>query len=75
MTGVFPSALKIAKVVPAFKKYSKLHYSNYHSISLLSNIEKILEKFMYKRCIPFLIRMLSITYGLDSDNSILHPMP
>ena len=49
MTGVFPSVLKIAKVVPAFKKDSKLDYSNYHLISLLSNIEKILEKLMYKR--------------------------
>ena len=49
MTGVFPSVLKIAKVVPAFKKDSKLDYSNYRLISLLSNIEKILEKLMYKR--------------------------
>ena len=40
MTGVFPSVLKTAKVVPVFKKDSKLGYSNYHPISLLSNIEK-----------------------------------
>ena len=46
MTGVFPSVLKIAKVVPVFKKDSKLNYSNYCPISLLSNIEKILEKLM-----------------------------
>ena len=39
MTGVFPSVLKVAKVVPVFKKDSKLDYSNYHPISLLSNIE------------------------------------
>ena len=44
MTGIFPSVLKIAKVVHVFKKYSKLVYSNYRPISLLSNIEKILEK-------------------------------
>ena len=49
MTGVFPSVLKVAKVVPVFKKDSKLDYSNYHPISLLSNIEKILEKLIYKR--------------------------
>ena len=54
MTGVFPSVLKTAKVVPVFKKDSKLHYSNYHPISLLSNIEKILEKLMYKRLYTFL---------------------
>ena len=50
MTGVFPS-VKIVKVVLIFKKSSKLDYSNfidyYPPISLLSNIEKILEKLMY----------------------------
>ena len=54
MTGVFPSVLKTAKVVPVFKKDSKLNYSNYRPISLLSNIEKILEKLMYKRLYAFL---------------------
>ena len=34
-TGVFPSVLKSAKVIPVFKKDSKLDYSNYRSISLL----------------------------------------
>ena len=29
MTGVFPSVLKTTKVVPVFKKDSKLDYSNY----------------------------------------------
>ena len=43
-TGVFPSVLKTVKVVPVFKKDSKLDYNNYRPISLLSNIEKILEK-------------------------------
>ena len=54
MTGVFPSVLKTAKVVSVFKKDSKLNYSNYRPISLLSNIEKILEKLMYKRLYTFL---------------------
>ena len=35
MTGVFPSVLKTAKVVPVLKKDSKLNYSNYRPISLL----------------------------------------
>ena len=54
MTGVFPSVLKTAKVVPAFKKDSKLEHSNYCPMSLLSNIEKILEKLIYKRLYTFL---------------------
>ena len=52
-TGVFPSILKIAKVVPIHKKQSKLVYSNYRPISLLSNLEKILEKLMYSRIFKF----------------------
>ena len=75
MTGVFPSVLKTAKVVPVFKKDLKLDYSNYRPISLLSNIAKIFEKPMYKRLYTFLIRIIiSITYSLDLDNSILHLM-
>ena len=35
MTGVFPSVLKTAKVIPVFKKDSKLDYSNYRPVSLL----------------------------------------
>ena len=54
MTGVFPSVLKTEKVVPVFKKDSKLDYSNYCPISQLSNIEKILEKLIYKRLYTFL---------------------
>ena len=54
MTGVFPSVLKTSKVVPVFKKDSESDYSNHRPISLLSNIEKILEKIMYKRLYTFL---------------------
>ena len=43
-SAVFPSILKIAKVVPVHKKDSKLDFSNYHQISFLSNIY-ILKKF------------------------------
>ena len=41
LTGVFPSVLKIAKVIPIHKKQSKLDYFNYRPISFLSNLEKI----------------------------------
>ena len=35
VTGICPSLLKTAKVVPDFKKDSKLDYSSYRPISLL----------------------------------------
>ena len=53
-SGAFPLLLKIAKVVPVYKKYSKLDCHNYCPISLLSNVEKMLEKLMYKRVYQFL---------------------
>ena len=40
-SGSFPSILKTAKLVPVFKKVSKLDCCNYHPISLLFNVEKI----------------------------------
>ena len=48
-----PSVLKTTKVVPVYEKDSKLDFSRYRPISLLSNIEKILEKLMHKRFYTF----------------------
>ena len=42
-SGIFPSILKTAKVIPIHKD-SKLHFSNDCPISLLSNIENFFEK-------------------------------
>ena len=53
-TGIFPTILKTAKVIPIHKKDSKLEVSNYRPISLLSNIDKIFEKLMHSRLIEFL---------------------
>ena len=54
MPGIFPLVLKTAMLVLVFKKDLKLNNSNYLPISLLSNIEKILEKLMYKKLYPSL---------------------
>ena len=46
MTGVFPSVLKTAKVVPVLKKDSKLDYSNLllkKYIYITENIRKALD--------------------------------
>ena len=61
-TGVFPTIAKVAKVVPVYKKDSKLDFSNYGSISLLSIIEEILEKLMYNR-----------VYNLFTKNNFIYP--
>ena len=51
---MFLSILKIDKVLSVFKKDSKLDYQNYRLIFLISNIKKILQKFIYKRLYQFL---------------------
>ena len=74
-TGVFPSVLNTAKVVRVFKKDSKLNYSNYCPISLLSNIEKILEKLMYKRLYNFLNNnniIYNLQFGFRQQHSTSH---
>ena len=53
-SGIFPSNLKTSKIIPIYKKGSKLECSNYRPISLLSNIDKILERPMYNRLYNFL---------------------
>ena len=50
--------LKTAKVVPVFKKGSKLDCSNYCPISLLSNVEKTLEKLMINESIIFYLKTI-----------------
>ena len=77
MTGVFPSVLKTAKVIPVFKKDSKLDYSNYRPISLLSNIEKILEKLMYRRLCTFLNNnniIYDLQFGFRKQYSTSHAL-
>ena len=49
-TGMHPDKLKLASVIPVYKKRSKLSTSNYRPISLLSNLNKIFEKIMFERC-------------------------
>ena len=62
-TGSFSTLLKTAKVIPIYKKESKLDYTNYRPISLWSNLDTILEKFMHNRLCRFL-----------NDNNVIYPL-
>ena len=58
-SGIFPSILKTSKIILIYKKGSELECSNYRPISLLSNIDKILERLMYNRLYNFLEKKIS----------------
>ena len=47
--AVFPEKLKIAKVIPVFKKGDKENVENYRPISILPVFSKVLERIMYNR--------------------------
>jgi hypothetical protein len=51
--GVYPDALKIARVVPIFKKGDRNDFGNYRPISTLSVFNKILEKIVHVRLSSF----------------------
>ena len=76
--GAFPSALKIAKVIAIFKnKGSPLLCSNYRPISLLSNVDKIYEKIIYKRLHSFLTQhniLYPQQFGFRKSHSTAHAL-
>ena len=53
-TGIFPSELKIANVIPLYKAGENEQITNYRPVSLLTTLSKIYEKIIYKRILDFL---------------------
>ena len=53
-TGVFPNCLKIAKVIPIYKKGDQNMPTNYRPISLLSQFDKIFNKMLFSRLFSYL---------------------
>uniref|UniRef100_A0A1B6KMS7 Reverse transcriptase domain-containing protein n=1 Tax=Graphocephala atropunctata TaxID=36148 RepID=A0A1B6KMS7_9HEMI len=51
--GIFPDQLKIAKVIPIYKKNDPLNIQNYRPVSLLPSLSKIYEKVVYNRLMQF----------------------
>jgi retron-type reverse transcriptase len=67
--------LKIARVIPVYKKGPRTVISNYRPISLLSVFNKILEKLMYNRLTKFIEKhevFFSGQFGFRSNRSTSH---
>ena len=76
-TGHHPDLLKIAKTIPIFKKGSRSLVCNYRPISLLSNLNKILEKLMFARLYKFLDKykcIYSLQFGFRAKHSTNHAL-
>lgn len=53
-TGIFPDALKIARVAPIFKSGDRKVTTNYRPVSVLPVLNKVFERAIYNRTINFL---------------------
>ena len=73
--GVFPDKMKVAKVIPIFKKDSKTDVANYRPISLLTVFSKILERLIYNRMNCFLKKcdiLYEKQFGFRKKHSTSH---
>ena len=54
ITGIVPSKLHIAKVIPIYNNENPELFANYRPISILPSISQILERLIYNRLYHFL---------------------
>ena len=70
--GNYPNLLKIAQVIPIYKKGPKVDCANYRPISILSSWNKIFEKMIFVRMYKFLTKYNILTphqYGFIKGSS------
>ena len=71
-TGVFPNRLKLAKVIPLYKKDDNKSFGNYRPISLLSSLSKVFEKIFFDQLYEYLISnglLFESQYGFRKQHS------
>ena len=71
-SGVFPTKLKLAKVVPVFKKNDETLFENYRPISVLPSISKIFERILHTQLMDYFASsklLYSNQYGFRPQHS------
>ena len=71
-TGIFPDQLKVAKVIPLYKKDDQHLFDNYRPISLLPAISKVFEKIAFIQVYDYLEKnnlLYSSQYGFRALHS------
>ena len=59
-TGTFPQHMKLADVIPLFKKNIRQLKENYRPVSLLSALSKVFERLIHKQMHEYMLKKLSI---------------
>ena len=71
-SGIFPNNLKLAKVIPLYKKEDQMVFGNNWPISLLSSISKIFEKVAFKQISEYFTcnnLLFNSQYGFRENHS------
>ena len=75
-TGIFLERLKIAKVIPIYKKDDVNMFENYRPISILPAISKYLKKLFLTNCmIIFKIINYTVIINMDLEETTPQNMP
>ena len=53
-SGIFPDSLKVAKIIPLFKKGNIYSITNYRPISLLPTLLKVFERVIFYQLYTYL---------------------
>ena len=72
VTGIFPTKLKIARVLPSFKKDDVTIMDNYRPISLLTSTSRLFEKILFTQLYNFFTKINYFTQvNMVSEKCIL----
>ena len=77
LKGIYPSKLKLAKVITLYKKDDPEIASNYRPISLLPLFSKLYERLMYRRLYSVLIYhkiIYPLQFGFQENHSVEHTL-